>query len=126
MIITGELGRFKSPVLTICFGEHKFVAVIDTGAYDSHIDNTVINKLSLVVDRNTNTKMTQHPKAGYIQNPVFKLSFSIEGANSSIFEDTFNLMGTEYQYPVILGSNFLSRCKEFHYYGEQNKFELII
>jgi hypothetical protein len=125
--ITGNLSAiFKSPELEIMFigfkdSHKKYKAIIDTGAYDSHLRRDVLQDLNITSA--DGQSRGEHPNLGIIEMPTFELKFKI---NEFEFIEQFNLMATHYQYPIIIGSKFLAQCKEFHYYGKKNKFEIIL
>ncbi len=121
--ITGGISGFGCPELTVSFAgiEQKFKAIIDTGAFYNYVSPKILQKLDFL--EGAGMRVAQHPLDGLIKTPCFRQKFSIEGVSHN-FEDFFNMMTEAYQYDVIIGSDFLSRCKSFLYLGGENKFEI--
>lgn len=123
--LNGVLSQFKVPEFKLIFppinGTYK--ACIDTGSYYSIIHPEIIQ---LARFSPTHKVKYQHPTEGLKEDkPAFELTFMFDGYLNE-FKEVFSLFETEYQYEVILGAKFLSQCKEFHYFGQENRFELII
>jgi hypothetical protein len=126
VIIRGQLDKNnKCPVIEITFLPHQksFLAIIDTGSTPSHIRPDVREALGL--GEPDTTLKGDHPIHGKIESPVYDLRFKFNDHKLS-FVQPFMIMNGGYQFPVILGSLFLSRCKAFYYNGPENRFELTI
>ncbi len=122
--ISGAISQFKVPELLISFQnnpETKYRAVVDTGAFYCCFSLGVLKDLGLT--QGDGYREFEHPNEGRPRSMCFKQSFFIDGVNYR-FEELFDIIATAYQYPVIIGSEFLSRCKSMLYLGQENKFEI--
>jgi hypothetical protein len=117
---------YKSPVIELMFTKLKnkcFKALIDTGAWDNHISTELISELGIY--SSSNMKTASHPQLGIIQTPEFAINFSLKGIVYD-FTEYFNLMPSAFTYPLILGTHFISKCKEFSINSDVSTFKLIL
>lgn len=118
------INSYLCPVINIKFLEcdQVFEAVLDTGAYNSHIRTDALRQIQ---PEYVGQVIGQHPVYGEQSANGFDQKFSIEG-NHFIFQEVFGQMFTNYQFPVILGNIFLSRCEFFSVDYLKNEFVLIL
>lgn len=124
--LSGKLIDWKSPVLEISFDSVKnkrFKALISTGAWDNHVSLSLLQQLN--INESTGMKIGSHPTIGNIQMPSFNIKFNINKVDYK-FNEQFNLMVSSFTYPLILGTNFLSKCKSFCIESNTSKFILSI
>ena len=115
----------RCPLLYIKFeGSSKFyTAIIDTGSYVSGIKESIINELG--ISKSNEFHKIIHPTYGVMDMQKFNLDFELKRCTGN-FNENFILIYGNYPFPVILGTLFLSKCKEFHYYPDKNRFDLFL
>jgi hypothetical protein len=125
-IIKGELVN-GSPFLKLKYREIELDAMIDTGAKKSMLGRKIVPLLKECYN------IEKTGEAG-INNPAFEsmvildtflLEFKMLGIDE-LFTDEFVEMPNDYLYPILLGTDFLMRCKEFHYMSDNKTFELFL
>lgn len=121
--LKGKLSVFKSPQVKLRIGEHLFDAILDTGSYHSHISTGAFHALAL--KKASGFILEEHPEIGPVEVPAFKIKFHVVGIENELTE-MFALLPTDYQFPFILGSHFISRCKEFIIHGPHDSFTLTL
>ena len=122
VIVNASLGDWKMPSVVVVIQGNEYRALLDTGAWYALYDPSkfIFRESSdtyVEVDR---PDITTPPK------PAYPLSFKIKGFTVDFIEPFTPMAKPNYQFAIILGTHFLSRCKSFKYYGIENRFELIV
>lgn len=126
IVIKGELSIHKIPQYFVLLNNltTKYKAVIDTGSYHSHISQNALRDIGFPPA--TGYTISEHPVYGVVRDPVFEVSYRFDGHDHQ-FKDQFSLMTYPFfQYDVIIGAHFLSKCKMLSCFGVENRFELHI
>lgn len=100
----------------------KLSALIDTGSYYNLIrPEFVLGKVTSSLDEVSRPDTTDRHL-----RPQFLIDFCFENS-SQIFTESFAAMENDaFAYDIIIGTQFLRRCKSFTYCGSENYFELVI
>ena len=87
-------------------------ALLDTGATQYSIQQELANLLNL---EKTNTDNVGYLAiSGPIEVNVYKMEFRLNGMMNFRFTDEFHSMPFNFVYQIIIGTDFLKRCKLFH------------
>lgn len=122
VIIKAELGDWKMPSIIVVINGNEYRALIDTAAYYGMYDAAKIIVPEIITDK----VLVDRPDIGIKEKPAYELLFKIKGFTFDFKEPFTPMPKPNYQFAVILGTHFLSRCKLFNYYGNENRFELIV
>lgn len=88
-----------------------FDAILDTGAVKSHITPQFAELLNLTPLRE---EVGLYPlKDGVSKTSVYKIDFYINGIEQTFTED-FNVLPNIFPFPIILGTEFLSKCESLN------------
>ncbi|MCL1933526.1 MAG: hypothetical protein FWF53_06935 [Candidatus Azobacteroides sp.] len=120
-----DAGKWYDCVINVSlmYGENKvedIEAVIDTDAYYSNINRSILYKLGCIEPYMFLSQKTI--MYGTVQSPSFMINMSINGFEG-IIEDGFIETPFQTEYPVLLGTKFLKLC-DLHFFGKRGQFEL--
>ena len=112
--INGTLSVYGTPVIKIVLLINNqplpLEAAIDTGASKNHITPIMVKLLNL---SSTNSVKGLYPLSGLSESNLFSLDFNFIGIDN-MFNEDFAELPFEFPFPIILGSNFLLKCKYFN------------
>tara|TARA_R110000744_G_scaffold380507_1_gene501538 strand:+ start:63 stop:524 length:462 start_codon:yes stop_codon:yes gene_type:complete len=118
--LSGKLTPHMTPYVKIWINGVEWEAALDTGAYQTHIGSMAAKALNLQADGET---MGKYPVVGHTLTNIYTLNYIVKGVEN-LFTDKFIELPFEYSFPIILGSKFIGRCKEFNITPESRSFVL--
>lgn len=121
----GQMDSNGTPYLRVrVIGQSEWItAAIDTGAFKSAVIPYFLNKVPLEV---IDTEIKNFIAHGIVEVELYKLEFEIQGIENFIFQEEVIGIPSSYTHQILIGSKFISRCKEFKMYSEKGFFELVL
>ncbi len=122
-IAFGQLDVNGTPYINVrVVGNEKWItAAIDTGAFKNAVIPYFLNHTPLQI---VDSEFQNFVSDGLIEVDVYKIEFEIEGIKDYVFKDEVIGSPSTYTHQVLIGSKFLSKCKEFRVYLDKGIFEL--
>ena len=119
----GQLDSNGTPYLKVrVIGSNEWItAAIDTGAFKSAVIPYFVNRVPLEI---IDTEHQNFISDGLKEVNVYKLEFEIEGIDNVVFTEEVIGSPSTYTHQILIGSKFLSRCKEFKILLDKGYFKL--
>jgi hypothetical protein len=122
--IKGCLDIWKTPVVDVIVGNGTYYAnlkaKIDTGAYHNHINSKIAEQLKSV-PRATETHNTPY---GPFDLSIYALVMGFQDFPDTQF--VCDMRSVDFNdVDVLIGTQFLIQFCDFHYYGGEQRFELV-
>jgi len=122
--INGVLDEFGRPVCEMLISTGKIftyvAAVIDTGAYHTHINNEIARKLGSVCKNEENHN---NPVYGSISLPIYMMTYAFKEREDIYFVS--DVRGMDFDADMIIGGQFILEFCDLYIYGKEKRFELI-
>jgi predicted aspartyl protease len=99
-----------------------FESILDTGAVKLHITPSFAKLLRLNPMGETTGL---YPLKGIFKTNVYLIEFRINGIDN-LFKEEFHELPYEFQYPLILGTDFLGRCNSLNIDFNKKTYTLIL
>ena len=123
MVISGELNRWGCPTCEILIGAGKVfayvTAVIDTGAYHTHINNDIAKRLGAVCK---SEELHKNPVYGDVSLPIYMMSYAFKDREDVSFVS--DIRGMDFEEDMLIGNQFILEFCDLHIYGKEKRFEL--
>jgi hypothetical protein len=119
----GKLDSNGTPYLSVrVVGSQEWItAAIDTGAFKSAVIPYFLSQVPL---KQINTEYQIFVNNGLQEVGIYNLEFEIKGIDDFIFKEEVIGTPNTYTHQILIGTNFLSRCKEFNVFLDKGFFEL--
>lgn len=124
MVINGYLDEWGRPKCEMILGTGQIfayvTAVIDTGAYDTHVSDELAKRLSAV-----SISEEKHVNGIYgdISMPVYELIYGFKDMKDIYFKS--NVYGMNFDAEMLIGTHFLLEFCNLQIYRKERRFELI-
>ena len=124
VVVRGELDKWGRPVCNMIVGTGKcysyISAVINTGAYYTHIDISVAERLKAVAKNYTSYN---NPTHGKVELPNYLLTYGFSGIDNINFVS--EVKGMNFDVDMLIGMQFILEFCDLHIYGPEKRFELV-
>jgi predicted aspartyl protease len=124
MLIKGVFDEWGRPVCDMVLSTgNKYTdvkAVIDTGAYHTHISTAIAEQLGAVCKSN---ETHNNPVHGKIELPVYMLIYSFKEHLDTHFVS--DVRGMNFDADILIGMQFILEFCDLHIYSKEKRFELV-
>ena len=123
IVFSGDLDIWGRPAIEMLLSTGKLFtyvkAIIDTGAYHTHVNNDIAKQLGSV---SKNEALHRNPVYGDISLPTYMMTYSFKGREDLYFVS--DVRGMDFDEDMLIGAQFLMQFCDLYIYSKEKRFEL--